>query len=92
MGVDALSQIQQTYGVNKTRRSAQVSQASYGRDSVEISGIGKDIQTAKKAVSDAPDIREDLVASIKAQINDGTYSVSTESFADKLMKKFEELG
>ena len=92
IGIDAVNQIQQVYGTNKTRRPVKTSSVSYGRDGVEISTIGKDIQTAKKAVNDASDIREDKVASLKAQIANGTYNVSAESFADKLMKKFEELG
>ena len=39
----------------------------------------------------AADIREELTAPIKAQVQNGTYSVSNESFADKLLKKFEEM-
>ncbi len=92
IGIDAVNQIQQVYGANKTRRPVKTSTVSYGRDGVEISSIGRDIQTAKKAVNEASDIREDKVAAIKAQIANGTYNVSAESFADKLMKKFEELG
>ncbi len=92
IGVDALNQIQQVYGTNKTRRTPQSSSVSYGRDAVEISGLGKDLQVARQAVKNAPDVREDLVASIKARIDSGEYNVSAESFADKLMKKFEELG
>ena len=92
IGIDAVNQIQQVYGINKTRRPVKTSTVNFGRDGVEISSIGRDIQTAKKAVNEASDIREDKVAALKAQIANGTYNVSAESFADKLMKKFEELG
>ena len=43
-----------------------------------------------QAVADSPDIREELTAPLKEKINAGTYNVSSESFADKLMKKYNE--
>ena len=48
------------------------------------------MQVAKQAVQNSPDVREDLVAKYKAQIQDGTYQVSSESFADKLIRHMEE--
>jgi negative regulator of flagellin synthesis FlgM len=53
--------------------------------------MGKDFQTAKAAVAAAPDIREDLTASIKEKVQNGTYSVDNDTFADKLLKKYEEV-
>ena len=87
MRIDALSQIQQVYGTKPKRKAANVSGVSYGRDAVEISSIGKSFQIAKKAVNDADDIRESKTAPLKEQIKAGTYNVSGESFADKLMEK-----
>ena len=57
----------------------------------QISSQGKDFQTAKAAVAAAPDIREELTAPIKARIQNGTYSVDTASFAEKLLQKQEEM-
>lgn len=90
MRIDAISQIQQVYGVGKNRKVAGTKKVSGGRDGVEISSIGKDIQTAKNAVKASSDIREDKVADIKKQIAAGTYNVSGESFADKLLAKYNE--
>lgn len=90
MRIDAISQIQQVYGVGKSKKTAGVSKASSGRDAVEISSIGKDIQTAKTAVKSSPDVREGKIANIKKQIQSGTYNVSGESFADKLLAKYNE--
>ena len=45
----------------------------------------------EKAVAESSDVREDVVAPIKARIQSGTYEVSADSFADKLIQKFEEL-
>jgi negative regulator of flagellin synthesis FlgM len=53
--------------------------------------MGKDYQTAKAAVEGTPDIREELTAPIKAKIQNGTYSVDNDTFADKLLKKIEEM-
>ncbi|MDO4515477.1 MAG: flagellar biosynthesis anti-sigma factor FlgM [Lachnospiraceae bacterium] len=49
------------------------------------------MQIAKQAVKSSPDIREELTARLKAQIQSGTYEVSAESFADKLIQKMEEV-
>ncbi len=90
MRIEAYSQIQQVYKpthVNKTAAAAGV----YRNDQVQISSIGKDMQIAKSAVASAPDIREDLVNSVKQKIQNGTYAVDTESFADKLLSKYAEL-
>lgn len=90
MRIDALTQVQQVYGVGKNRKTSSAKKVSGGRDAVEISSIGKDIQTAKAAVKAAPDMRESRVADIKKQISAGTYNVSGESFADKLLAKYNE--
>lgn len=90
MRIEAYNQIQQIYGASKPKKAMGNASVSQGRDGVTISSIGKDIQTAKSAVKAASDIREDKVASLKAKVQSGQYNVSGESFADKLMKKFEE--
>ena len=90
MRIDAISQIQQAYGVGKPKKTAKTANIKSGRDAVEISSIGKDIQTVKAAVKAAPDIRENKIADIKKQIDAGTYNVSGESFADKLLAKYNE--
>ncbi len=87
MRIDTLSQIQQVYGSKPKRKAANMSGVSYGRDAVEISSIGKSFQIAKNAVNKADDIRESKTAPLKEQIKAGTYNVSGESFADKLMEK-----
>ncbi|MBQ9444445.1 MAG: flagellar biosynthesis anti-sigma factor FlgM [Lachnospiraceae bacterium] len=90
MRIDALTQIQQVYGVGKNKKVAKSGKVSGGHDAVEISSIGKDIQTAKTAVKNAPDVRANRIAELKKQIADGTYNVSGESFADKLLAKYNE--
>lgn len=90
MRIEAYTQVQQLYSTKKTAKSQQTAKKS-ASDKIEISSFGKDIQTAKNAVAAADDIREELTAPLKASIANGTYQVSGESFAEKLMQKYEEI-
>jgi negative regulator of flagellin synthesis FlgM len=47
----------------------------------------KKIQEAKKIMSSIPDIREEKVAKIKAQIENGTYQVEEKKLATKMIKE-----
>ncbi len=91
MRIEAYSQVQQIYSNNKVSKMQPAKKTNDVRDTVSFSSIGKDIQVAKQAVNAAPDVREDVVASLKAAIKNGTYDVSGEAFADKLLAKFEGL-
>lgn len=90
MRIEAYSQVQQLYSSNKVSKPQATKKTGDVRDTVSFSSIGKDIQVAKQAVSAAPDIREDKVAALKAAIKNGTYDVSGEAFAEKLLAKMEE--
>lgn len=90
MRIEAYTQVQQLYNSKKVTKAQEKNRASFS-DQVQISSIGKDIQTAKAAVAGSSDIREEVTAPLKAQIQAGTYTVSSESFTDKLMKKYEEM-
>jgi negative regulator of flagellin synthesis FlgM len=83
----------QVAGLYPTKKSTKV-QGSTGvgnRDEVQISQTGHDYQIAKQAVAQASDIREDKVAQLKAQIDAGTYQVSTDDFASKLIAAYKAL-
>ncbi len=90
MRIEAYTQVQQLYQSKKVNRSQKAGGGAQ-TDKLQISSIGKDIQTAKAAVAGTPDIREELTAPIKARIQSGTYAVDNGSFADKLLKKYEEM-
>lgn len=92
MRIDAYNQIQQIYGnkgIKKTEEK-RVNSSSF-KDQLLLSAAGKDAQIAKQAVANTPDVREDVVAALKEQINNGTYEVSTEDFANKLLEKYSDL-
>ena len=89
MRIDAYNQIAQLYGVQNTYNSPKSERkASMGSDQLSISQDGYSYQVAKTAVSEASDVREDKVAKLKAQIDAGTYSVSPDDFAAKLLEKY----
>ena len=90
MRIETFTQVQQLYNMKKPAKAQDKARVT-SSDQIQISSIGKDIQTAKNAVAAADDIREELTAPIKAGIANGTYQVSGESFAEKLMKKYEEI-
>lgn len=84
MRIDAVNRVSQLYQANSTKKVAkQTKTEKY--DSVQISRIGMDYQVAKAAVAAAPDVRTDLVNDIKTRMQNGTYDVSMEMLADKLM-------
>ena len=88
MRIDALNQVSQLYGVQQTSATQQASKVSMGRDEVQISQTAHDYQIAKSAVSQASDIREDKVATLKAQVESGEYEVQPGDFASKLLEKY----
>ena len=90
MRIEAYTQVQQLYNSAKVQKDANVSKKGQ-TDQVQISSMGLNIQAAKAAVKGAEDIRFDKVNPIKEAIANGTYNVSAESFADKLLEKYESL-
>lgn len=90
MRIDAYNQINQIYNtskVNKTQKTTPVQTS----DEVQISQMGRDFQVAKNAVAEASDVREDVVSSLKASIEAGTYQVSNEDFANKLLQRYNDI-
>lgn len=92
MRIGAYNQVAQIYGnqqVKKNQNSSQIN-ATSTLDQVSFSTVGKDMQIAKNALSSVPDIRQNRVDELRASIANGTYQVSAESFADKLLAAFDE--
>jgi flagellar biosynthesis anti-sigma factor FlgM len=54
-------------------------------DSVTLSDSARSMATARTAVHNAPDVREQKVADIKQQLSDGTYQVSSRVLAGKML-------
>ena len=88
MRIEAYNQIGQVYAPKKTYGTTKANKVSR-TDEVQLSSsIGKDIQTVKQAVANSPDIRENITAPLKAKVQSGTYEVSSDDFASKLMAAY----
>lgn len=84
MRIDAYNAVNQVYQTNAQTKKV-VTDKKVSSDKLEISQTGKDIAVAKNAIAEAPDVRADKVESIKRQMAEGTYSVSLEDVADKML-------
>lgn len=90
MRIEAYTQVQQMYNAKKAPKSNQTAQTNFS-DQLQISSMGKDIHAGKQAVTNSPDVRENLIGPIKKEIQNGTYQVSAESFADRILEKYNEM-
>lgn len=88
MRIDAMNQVSQIYRSNRPKKVSNDNRVSFA-DTLELSQLGKDMQVAKASVAAAPDVREDRIAQIKAAMSAGTYSVSDDALADKLLDSFD---
>lgn len=68
-------------------RSGASSQASDPAVSVEISSSAQEIQRLKRKLQEMPDVREDMVDSIKSRLESGTYSVTSNEVADLMIRR-----
>ncbi|MGI6452748.1 MAG: flagellar biosynthesis anti-sigma factor FlgM [Syntrophomonadaceae bacterium] len=59
-------------------------------DKIEISDTALNIKQLVKKVGQLPDIRADLVESIKRQIEEKTYQVPAEEVAAKILESFKK--
>jgi negative regulator of flagellin synthesis FlgM len=56
-------------------------------DTVVISDMAKRIQEAQKQIQTIPDVREDKVAELRNQIENGTYKIKADQIAGKMIKE-----
>ncbi len=91
MRIGTYNMVNQIYGSKSTKKSSSVSGTNYAsfKDEVSFSSMGKDMQVAKNALAGVSDVRESKISELKAKVQSGTYSVSPEAFADKLMSAYK---
>jgi len=80
-----VNQVQEKDKVDTASEQPEKQQAK--ADTVELSDTGKRIQEAHKQLESIPDIREEKVAQLKEQVENGTYEVDAEKVADKMLKE-----
>lgn len=87
MRIDAFNKVSELYKSNKIKSTSNVKGNNYS-DRLEISQIGKDYQVAKKALASVSDVREDRVKDIKERMASGSYDVSANEVANKLVDRY----
>jgi negative regulator of flagellin synthesis FlgM len=55
---------------------------------VHLSQASKEAQAVEELLGSLPDVRDDVVASIRSKIETGTYEVKYEAVADKMVDAF----
>ena len=80
-----VNQVQEKDKVEPT--SDQPEKQQVKADTVELSDMGKRVQEAHSQLETIPDIREDKVAQLKEQVENGTYEVDAEKVADKMLRE-----
>jgi negative regulator of flagellin synthesis FlgM len=55
-------------------------------DTVVLSDMAKTVQEAQTQLESIPDVREDKVAELKEQIENGSYEVDAEKLAGKMLR------
>lgn len=87
MRIDAFNKVSQLYKTNSSKNVAKMKDGSF-QDKLEISQTGKDYQVAKNIVAQTPDVREDKINEIKQRMEAGSYQVSNQEVANKLVERF----
>ena len=59
-------------------------------ESVSISQAGQEINQYTEAIRNLPDIRQERIEQIQTALQEGTYSVSSEDLADKLILELSD--
>lgn len=87
MRIDALNHVSRLYQQSKPTKNVRT-EKKYAKDEFQISQTAKDYQIAKQAVKDTEDVREDKVNEYKDAIASGTYNVSSQEIAEKMVSKY----
>jgi len=88
MNVQNVQNVLKTYG-KQVKKSESVDKSAFANDKVEISSEAREIQIARKALSDVPEVRSEKVNELKSQIASGNYKPSASDIVDKLFSGIE---
>lgn len=89
MRIDAYNRISRLYEAQQTSKVKEKEKVDKTKeDGVEISKLGRDIQVVREGLKQAPDIRQDKVNDIIRRMESGTYSVSAEEVANKIVDNY----
>ena len=90
MRVDAINHVSQLYQSTKVKSVDKTKKSSY-QDAYETSQSAKDYQVAKNAIAESSNVREDRVAEMKEALASGTYNVSSQEIAEKMISNYYDI-
>ncbi len=86
IGIDAY--VNQVHDKNKIDAPENKPQTMSAKsDTVVISDAARRIQDARRQLDEIPDVREDKVAQLRNQIQNGSYEIDAEKIAGKMIKE-----
>ena len=93
MMIDKIGGINPLNNVQNSHRVAAKSNVSAGVDSISVSKEAQEMAEAyylSEVAAETPDVREDLVAQVKAKIQDPAYinDIVIDSVADKILESY----
>ena len=77
-------------GVQQNRRTSEIAMPDGLVDVSKLPGVGvsdAEVEELKALIETLPDVREDRVAELKRQIENGSYHVSSDEIADLMMRR-----
>lgn len=76
----------QIYNNKTTEKLGNTKGVERPKDELQLSDRAKEYQIAMKAFKNLPEVREDLVREVKDNIKQGSYNVTGEEIADKIIE------
>ena len=91
MRIDVVNRMYDVYSVQADMAMKNVNKPQ-GRDKVDLSNEAKEFTTVKKLVANTEEVREDKVRELKEKMDQGTYDVTAEQVASKILSKINLKG
>jgi len=86
MRIDGQAAIQKVAGARLRPIGAADETGRAGGDSMELSTRAADVRTAMDALSGAPEVREDRIAALSQELEQGTLTLDGHALAEKLLQ------
>lgn len=87
-GIQIDAYVNQVHDKNKVDPShSKPDKAAAKTDTVVISDAAKRIQEIRNQLDEVPDVREQKVAQLRSQIENGTYEINSDKIAEKIIKE-----
>jgi negative regulator of flagellin synthesis FlgM len=87
-GIQIDAYVNQVHDKNKIDSSQnRPEKAAAKSDTVVISDAAKRIQEIRSQLDEIPDVREEKVAQLRSQIENGTYEINADKLAEKIINE-----